>query len=58
VEGLIVEPMTLDAFDVLVDLQTGAISLVLPVRSEFLEDGDGEIEMECVTPDDEFAPRE
>lgn len=39
--------------DVMVDLQTGAISVVLPPN----EQGD-RIEIESVTADDMFAPRE
>lgn len=38
--------------EILVDLQTGAISMVIPG-----EDGE-QIELETVTADEEYAPRE
>lgn len=41
--------------EILVDLQTGAISVVIP-RSESLSGGP--IELETVTAIDEFAPQE
>ena len=45
--------MDLTSYEVLVDLQTGAVSLVIPGA-----DGDAAIEVETVTPDEEYAPRE
>lgn len=40
--------------DIVVDLQTGAISVLLPLD----ENGGNRIELEHVTPEDAFAPRE
>lgn len=44
-----------DNVEILIDLQTGAISVVIPGTAT--ENGDP-IEIECVTADDAFAPRE
>lgn len=46
--------MNLDNVEILVDLQTGAISVVL----QHVDDNDDTIEIECVTASDEFAPQE
>lgn len=45
--------MFTDGVEILVDLQTGAISMVIPGA----ENGEP-IELEMVTQDEEFAPRE
>ena len=46
------DTIDLTTAEILVDLQTGAISVVLPLS------GAETLELETVTPEDEFAPQE
>ena len=51
------QKMDLDGLDVLVDLQTGAISIVVPTGDGAAEDEEP-LEIGTYTADDEYAPQE